>query len=43
VPKREREDLVEQHRQRLLTRRLLAVIGALAVALLVLAARRWWA
>jgi hypothetical protein len=42
VPRREGEDLVEQHRQRLLTRRLLGIIGVLAATLLFIAARRWW-
>ena len=41
VPKRDRDNLVEQHRQRLLTRRLLGVIAILAVAITVVFARRW--
>lgn len=43
MAKRERDDLVEKHRQRLLTRRLLGAIAVLSVALAWAAARRWWA
>ena len=41
VAKRDRDDLIERHRQRLLTLRLLGAIAILAAAVLFLAARRW--
>ncbi|HEX8166878.1 MAG TPA: hypothetical protein VF601_13970 [Beijerinckiaceae bacterium] len=42
MAERGREDLVEKHRQQLLTRRLLGVIGILCTVLVVFAARRWY-
>jgi hypothetical protein len=42
VPERDRDSLVEQHRQRLLTRRLVGVIAILSVAVIVAVARRGW-
>jgi hypothetical protein len=41
VARRDRDDLVERHRQRLLTLRLLGAIAILAGAVLFFAARRW--
>jgi hypothetical protein len=41
VARRDRNDLVEKHRQRILTRRLLGVIAILSAALAFFAARRW--
>ena len=41
MAKRDRDDLIERHRQRLLTLRLLGAIAILAAAVLFLAARRW--
>jgi hypothetical protein len=41
VAERDRDSLVEKHRQRILTRRLLGVIAILCAALLFFAVRRW--
>jgi hypothetical protein len=43
VRRRDRDNLVEQHRQRLVTRRLLGAIAILGVAALAMIARRLWA